>query len=53
MNDLKFTTAEEYIKDSQEPPESCFIIEGKWAKENIEEKNEKIMGREVQTKNNQ
>lgn len=56
MNDLKFTTAGEYIKDQEErrnPPEPCFMIEGKWAEENNEEKNETTMGREVQTKNSQ
>ena len=46
MNDLKFTTAGDYIKDSQEPPETCYIIEGEWA-EDTEEKNERTMGRKV------
>jgi len=55
MNDLKFTTAGDYIKDQDErhePPEPCFIIEGNWAKDN-EEKNETTLGREVQTKKSQ
>ncbi len=34
-----------------EPPEPCYIIEGDWA-EDTEEKNERIMGREIQTENN-
>lgn len=49
MNDLKFTTAGDYIKDSQEPSEPCYIIEGEWAKD-TEEKNERTMGREVPSK---
>lgn len=34
-----------------EPPEPCYIIEGKWAND-TEETDERTMGREVQTKNN-
>jgi len=54
MKDLKFITAGEYMKQEEEhrePPEACYIIEGDWA-ENTEEKNERTMGREIQTKNN-
>lgn len=51
MNDLKFTTAADYINDSSSPPEACYIIEGEWAND-TEETNERTMGREVQTKNN-
>ena len=53
MNDLKFTTAADYMKDQEtanQPPESCYIIEGEWAKD-TEEKNERTMGRKVQTEN--
>ena len=49
MNDLKFTTAGEYIKD-QEPPEACYIIEGKWDNDK-EEENERTMGRKVSSEN--
>lgn len=51
MNDLKFTTAGDYIKDQEEkhePPEPCFIIEGDWGKnddsETTKEKHEGTMG---------
>lgn len=54
MNDLKFTTAGDYVKDSEErhePPEPCFMIEGEWAKDTDsdikKENNEGIMGRKV------
>jgi hypothetical protein len=50
MNDLKFTTAGEYIKDQEdrkEPPEACYIVEGEWSKE---ENNERTMGREIPSK---
>lgn len=47
--DLKFTTAAEYMDDS-EPPEPCYTIEGEWAKEK-EEENERTMGREIPSKN--
>lgn len=57
MNDLKFTTAGDYIKDQEErhePPEPCFMIEGDWAKdddsETTKEKHEGIMGREIPSK---
>jgi hypothetical protein len=38
-------------EDYHEPPEPCFMIEGEWAKD-TEENNERIMGREIQAKNN-
>lgn len=50
MNDLKFTTAKEYMEDSHEPPEPCYIIEGEWIKD-TEEKNERTMGRKIPSKN--
>ncbi len=37
--------------DYHEKPEPCYIIEGEWAND-TEEKNERIMGREVQTEDN-
>jgi len=46
MNDLKFTTAADYMKDIEEESEPCYIIEGEWAKDS-EEKNERTMGREI------
>lgn len=50
MNDLKFTTAGDYMNStSQEPPEACYIIEGDWDKD-TEEKNERTMGREIPSK---
>jgi hypothetical protein len=49
-NDLKFTTAGEYMKD-HDPPEPCYIIEGEWAKD-TKEKNERTLGREIPSKNN-
>jgi len=48
MNDLKFTTAEEYMKDSS-PPEACYIIEDDWANDK-EEENEGTMGRKISSK---
>jgi hypothetical protein len=56
MNDLKFTTAGDYIKDQEtahEPPEPCFMIEGEWAKDSQEEKDERTLGRKIQTENRQ
>lgn len=52
MNDLKFTTAADYMKDnttSSEPPEACYIIEGDWDQD-TEEKNERTMGRKISSK---
>lgn len=37
-------------EDYHEPPEPCYIIEGKWAND-TEEENERIMGREVPSEN--
>jgi hypothetical protein len=40
MNDLKFTTAGDYVKDQKEkhePPEPCFMIEGTWAEDKDED----------------
>ncbi len=54
MNDLKFTTAGEYMKQEEErrePPEACYIIEGEWSKD-TEENNERTMGREVSSEKN-
>jgi hypothetical protein len=54
-NDLKFTTAGDYVKDQEdrhEPPEPCFMIEGTWANDTEEEKNERTMGREVPSEKN-
>lgn len=47
-NDLKFTTAGEYMKNN-DPPEACYIIEGEWANDK-EEEHERTMGRKIPSK---
>jgi hypothetical protein len=49
MNDLKFTTAGDYVKDQEENQERNLLAENTQIK-NTEEENESTMGREIPSK---
>lgn len=51
MNDLKFTTAADYVKDQEENQEHNLLAENIQIKD-TEEENERTMGREIPSKKN-